>query len=324
MGNSYLARKVFQAFLTLLFVLIVNFLLFRAMPGSAERILLRNPHISAEQLQTQRERWGLDKPVFPDQLVDYLVTTTQLDLGYSFQFRGQHVTDVIAAKIGPTVLLIGVGEVIAIILGLALGAYSGWRRGGPIDYGGTSLALILYSMPSFWLGMILLIVFSTSLGLFPGHGMVTPGLSNADPVARIQDLLGHLILPGVTYSIGYIGQYSLLMRSSIIEVLAEDYVQTARAKGLTEGRILRSHALPNALLPTVTLVAINLGYIWAGAITVEEVFSWPGLGTLTVDALDSRDYPVLQGIFLILSVSVIIANLVADVIYSRLDPRVRA
>jgi peptide/nickel transport system permease protein len=323
-GNSFLGRKVVQAFLTLLFVLIVNFLLFRAMPGSAERILLRNPHISAEQLQTQRERWGLDKPVIPDQLVDYMAATAQLDLGFSFQFRGQRVTDVIAAKIGPTILLIGIGEVIALVAGLALGAYSGWRRGGAIDYGGTSLALVLYSMPSFWLGMILLIVFSTTLGMFPGNGMITPGMSGADPLARLADLTGHLILPGVTYSIGYIGQYSLLMRSSVIEVLAEDYVQTARAKGLTEGRILRSHALPNALLPTVTLVAINLGYIWAGAITIESVFSWPGLGTLTVDALESRDYPVLQGIFLVLSVSVIVANLIADIVYSRLDPRVRS
>ena len=323
MGGNYLGRKAFQALVTLLFVLIVNFLLFRAMPGSAERILRRNPHISAEQLEAQRVRWGLNKPVFPDQLVDYLAATAQGDLGFSFEFRGQRVTDVILAKIGPTILLIGIGEVIALVLGLALGAYSGWRRGGPVDYVGTSLALVLYSMPSFWLGMILLIIFSTSLGMFPGNGMITPGITG-DPLTRLADLMGHLILPGVTYAIGYVGQYSLLMRSSVIEVLAEDYVQTARAKGLTEGRILRSHGLPNALLPTVTLVAINLGYIWAGAITVEQVFSWPGLGTLTVSALGSRDYPVLQGIFLLLSFSVIAANFVADIVYSRLDPRVRS
>ncbi len=323
MGARYFGRKVFQAFLTILFVLVVNFLLFRAMPGSAERILLRNPHISQAQLEAQRERWGLNKPIIPDQLVDYVIATAQGDLGYSFQFRGQPVTEVIGGKIGPTVLLIGTGEIIALIVGLILGAYAGWRRGGPVDYGGTAVALVLYAMPSFWLGMILLIIFSTTLGLYPGHGMVTPGLGTDDPVARITDLLGHLVLPAATYALGYIGQYSLLMRSSIIEVLAEDYIQTARAKGLDETRILRSHALPNAMLPTVTLVAINFGYLWAGAITVEEVFSWPGLGTLTVDALSSRDYPVLQGIFLLLSVSVILANLVADVVYSRLDPRVR-
>jgi peptide/nickel transport system permease protein len=322
-GTGYLGRKVIQALLTITFVLIVNFLLFRAVPGSAERILLRNPHISQAQLEAQRERWGLNKPVFPDQLVDYVIATAQGDLGFSFQFRGQPVTEVIAEKIGPTVLLIGTGEIIALIFGLALGAYTGWRRGGPIDYGGTSLALVLYAMPSFWLGMIFLIIFSTTLGWFPGHGMVTPGLAGADPIARVADLLGHLVLPAATYSLGYIGQYSLLMRSSVVEVLAEDYVQTARAKGLDEGRILRSHALPNALLPTVTLIAINFGYLWAGAITVEEVFSWPGLGTLTVDALHNRDYPVLQGIFLLLSVSVILANLLVDILYSRLDPRVR-
>lgn len=322
MGGSFLGRRVLQAGLTLLFVLVVNFLLFRAMPGSAERILLRNPGISQEDLERQRAAWGLDKPVFPDQLVDYVVATAQFDLGYSFQFRGQKVVDVIAEKVGPTVLLIGVGEIIALVFGLALGAYAGWRRGGAVDYGGTSLALVLYSMPSFWLGMIFLIIFSTALRLLPGNGMVTPGFEG-DAIGRFVDLFSHLLLPAATYALGYIGQYSLLMRSSVIEVLAEDYVQTARAKGLREGRILRSHALPNALLPTVTLVAINLGYIWAGAITVEEVFSWPGLGTLTVDALSSRDYPVLQGIFLLLSVSVIAANLIADVVYSRLDPRVR-
>jgi peptide/nickel transport system permease protein len=320
-GNRFLGRKIVQAVLTLIFVLLINFVLFRAMPGSAERILLRNPHISQEQLERQKERWGIGKPI-GEQLVDYVVATVQGDLGYSFQFRGERVTDVIASRIWPTVLLIGVAELIALAAGLALGAYTGWKRGGPIDYGGTSLALILYAMPSFWLGMIFLIIFSTQLRLLPGNGMMTPGLSGG-PIAQAVDLLSHLLLPASVYALGYIGQYSLVMRSSIVEVLAEDYVQTARAKGLTENRILRAHALPNALLPTVTLVAINLGYIWAGAITVEEVFSWPGLGTLTVSALDSRDYPVLQGIFLLLSVSVILANLVADIVYSRLDPRVR-
>jgi peptide/nickel transport system permease protein len=322
-GTRYLGRKSIQALLTVLFVLMINFLLFRAMPGSAERILLRNPHISQEQLEAQRERWGLNKPIFPDQLVDYVVATAQGDLGFSFQHRGERVTDVIGSRIGATVLLIGTGELIALGLGLALGAYAGWKRGGVTDYAGTSLALVLYSMPSFWLGMIFLIIFSTTLGWLPGNGMITPGAGGSDLIARIVDVGSHLILPAAAYSLGYIGQYSLLMRSSIVDVLAEDYIQTARAKGLDETRVLRSHALPNAMLPTVTLVAINLGYLWAGAITIEQVFSWPGLGTLTVDALDSRDYPVLQGIFLLLSVSVIVANLIADVIYTRLDPRVR-
>jgi peptide/nickel transport system permease protein len=171
--------------------------------------------------------------------------------------------------------------------------------------------------------MGLLLVFATGLGWFPTFGMVTAGSTYAGPLEYLADLGAHLALPLATVSLGLVGQYAILMRSSVIETLAEDYVTTARAMGLREGRVLRHHALPNALLPTVTLVAINLGYVVAGAITVEVVFNWPGLGTLTVDALSARDYPVLQGVFLLLSIAVVLANLVADLVYGVLDPRVR-
>jgi peptide/nickel transport system permease protein len=178
-------------------------------------------------------------------------------------------------------------------------------------------------MPYFWLGMILLIIFAATLRWFPTTGMITPGADFAGPIDQVVDVARHLVLPATTVALGLIGQYSLLMRSAVTEVLAEDYVQTARAKGLKGDRILRAHILPNAMLPTVTLVAINLGYVVAGAITVEQVFSWPGLGTLTVDALRTRDYPMMSGVFLVLSISVVLANLVADMIYGLLDPRVR-
>jgi peptide/nickel transport system permease protein len=213
--------------------------------------------------------------------------------------------------------------VLAIILGLALGAYSGWKRGGIVDFLGNGVSLVLYATPYFLLGMGLLILFATTLGWFPTFGMNTAGRDYADIFEELGDVARHLALPLATVSLGLVGQYAILMRSSILDTMTEDYVTTARAKGLTEGRILRSHALPNALLPTVSLVAINLGYVVAGAITVEVVFNWPGLGTLTVDALGARDYPVLQGIFLLLSVTVVLANLAADLVYSFLDPRVR-
>ena len=170
--------------------------------------------------------------------------------------------------------------------------------------------------------MGLLLLFATALRWFPTFGMVTSG-ATLGPLEYLVDLLWHLTLPLATVGLGLIGQYAILMRSSVIETLSEDYVTTARAMGLRDGRILRHHALPNALLPTVTLVAINLGYVVAGAITVEVVFNWPGLGTLTVDALAARDYPVLQGVFLLLSIAVVFANLIADLVYSVLDPRVR-
>ena len=322
MRSNYLARRIGTAIFTIVLIVIVNFGLFRMMPGSPERVLSRNPNVTPELIAATRARWGLDKPVFPDQFVRYLAATVQGDLGFSF--RGRPVVDILAQRIWPTVILFGLGELVAIVVGLALGAYSGWRRGGPIDYLGNGVSLILYSTPYFLIGMALLLVFATGLGWFPTYGMMTAGATHAGPIDALVDFLAHLALPLTAVSIGLIGQYAIVMRASVVETLSEDYVTTARAMGLSDGRILRHHALPNALLPTVTLIAINLGYIIAGAITVEIVFNWPGLGTLTVEALSARDYGILQGIFLLLSVAVVLANLVADLVYGLLDPRVRA
>jgi peptide/nickel transport system permease protein len=178
-------------------------------------------------------------------------------------------------------------------------------------------------MPYFVIGMPLIVILAAGLGWFPTSGMQSVGASTGF-VGGLIDLARHLALPLLTVSLGLIGQYSILMRSAIIETRSEDYITTARAKGLPDGRVLRRHAFPNALLPMVTLIAINFGYVIAGAITAEIVFSWPGLGTLTITALSARDYPVLQGIFLLVAISVVIANLIADLVYGVLDPRVRA
>jgi peptide/nickel transport system permease protein len=323
-ASGFLARRLLQAVLTILFIVVLNFILFRMMPGSPERVLTRNPNIPAEVKADLREKWGLDRPLIPDQLVAYIVSLAQGDLGLSYKYRGQPVTEVIGSRVWPTVILFGLGEIIAIVAGMALGAYAGWRRGGAVDYVGNGLSLILYSTPYFVLGMFLLVIFATGLGWFPTFGMLTPGAQYDSFWEQLLDFLHHLVLPLATVSLGLIGLYSILMRSSIIETLSEDYVQTARAKGLPDDRVLRTHALPNALLPAVTIVAIQFGYVIAGAITAEIVFNWPGLGTLTVDALAARDYPVLQGIFLLLAVSVVVANLAADLVYSMLDPRVRS
>ena len=324
MRGGYLARRLASAFFTIVLIAVINFLLFRAMPGSPERVILRGtPNVTPEILQAARERWGLDRPVFPDQFVAYISATAQGDLGFSFIARGRTVVDVLGQRIWPTVILFGLGEIVAIVLGLALGAYTGWRRGGPVDYVGNGVSLILYSTPYFLLGMAFLLIFATTLRWFPTFGMITAGAHFASIWDRALDFLAHLTLPLATVALGLVGQYAIVMRSSIVETLSEDYVTTARGMGLTDGRILRHHALPNALLPTVSLIAINLGYVVAGAITVEVVFNWPGLGTLVVEALTARDYPVLQGTFLLLGVSVVLANLVADLIYGALDPRVR-
>jgi peptide/nickel transport system permease protein len=323
-GSRFIAGRLGAAVLTITLIVLVNFVLFRMMPGSPERVILRGiPNVTIDQIEATRERWGLNDPVFPDQFVKFVAATVQGDLGYSFVARGQTVVDVLAQRIWPTILLFGIGEAIAIVVGLALGAYSGWRRGGAVDSVGNGVSLILYSAPYFLLGMALILIFGSGLRWFPFFGMTDAGRTYTDALDYVGDVATHLVLPVATVALGLIGQYAIVMRSSIIETLSEDYVSTARAMGLKEGRILRHHALPNALLPTVTLIAINLGYVIAGAITLEVVFNWPGLGTLSVEALENRDYPVLQGVFLLLSVSVVLANLLADVVYGLLDPRVR-
>jgi len=321
-SGRYIARKLGGAIVTIVAIVILNFVLFRLMPGSPERVT-KNPHLTPQIIAEARARWGLDKPLFPDQLVAYIGETLTGDLGYSIKYSGQPVTEVVLEATGPTVLLIGAGEAIAIVVGLWLGARSGWRRGGRIDRIGNGISLILYSMPYFVIGMPLIIVFAAGLHWFPTSGMTTPG-GDKTPLEAVVDLGRHLVLPLTAVAIGLIGAYSILMRSSIIETRSEDYITTARAKGLSDARILNSHAFPNALLPMVTLIAINLGYVVAGAITAEIVFNWPGLGTLTVQALDARDYPLLQAIFLLIAVSVVLANFVADIVYGYLDPRVRA
>jgi peptide/nickel transport system permease protein len=320
--GRYFSRKLLQAIATVAAIILLNFVLFRLMPGSPDRAT-RNPHLTTELVAQNRARWGLDKPLFPDQFVNYVGETLTGDLGYSIKYRGQPVIEVVLEAMGPTLLLIGLGELVAIIVGLALGARAGWRRGGFVDRVGNGLSLIFYSMPYFVIGMPLIIIFSAGLHWFPTSGISTPG-GDKDLLATLWDVGRHLVLPLAAVSLGLIGAYSILMRSSIIETRSEDYITTARAKGLADGRILRAHAFPNALLPMVTLIAINLGYVVAGAITAEIVFTWPGLGTLTVQALDARDYPLLQAIFLIVAVSVVLANFVADIVYGYLDPRVRA
>jgi peptide/nickel transport system permease protein len=323
MGGRYLARRGGQAIVTILAIVLLNFVLFRMMPGSPERVLLRNPYLTQAKIEQVRAAWGLDKPLIPDQLVAYTTSTLTGDLGYSLKFRGTPVTEVIGQRFWPTIILIGLAEAIAIVVGLAIGAYAGWRRGGLGDRIGSGISLILYSMPYFVIGMPLIIIFAAGFGWFPTSGMLTVGASYPSVVDRLVDFGRHLALPVATVSLGLIGGYSILMRSAIVETRSEDYVTTARAKGLTDGRILRAHAFPNAMLPMVTIIAINLGYVVAGAITAEVVFNWPGLGTLTVDALTARDYPVLEGVFLLLSVTVVLGNLAADLIYGLLDPRVR-
>src|SRR3990172_506555 len=227
MSGSYLARRFGSALFTIALIVLVNFVLFRALPGSPERVILRGtPNVTPAQLEAARERWGLNDPVFPDQFVAFLGATVSGDLGYSFVARGQTVGQLLAPPICPTVILFGLGELVAIVLGLALGAYSGWRRGGPVDVVGNGISLILYSTPYFLLGMALLLVFATGLRWFPTFGMLTAGATYPDIWARLGDFVSHLALPLATVGLGLVGQYAIVMRSSIVATLSQDSLTT--------------------------------------------------------------------------------------------------
>ncbi|MDD3827388.1 MAG: ABC transporter permease [Anaerolineaceae bacterium] len=333
--GNYLLRKLGFAAATLAAVLVFNFLLFRILPGDPVKLIIHSPRMTREAQERIRSSFGLDKPLWLDverlkegdvvgaldsQFTTYLGNLFRGELGISFASR-QDVAQMLSERVWRTVVLVLAGDVIAIFLGMALGMVAAWRRGTRLDAGILLGALFSWALPTFFLGIILLIL---ARGRLPVGGMVTPGLRPEDGLTYWLDVGRHLVLPTITMAIVYTGEYVLIMRSGVMEVLAEDYILTAKAKGLSTLRILRTHALKNAMLPMVTMIALTFGYTVGGAIQVETVFSWPGIGRLMYEAVQKRDYPVLQGTFLLLAVSVIVANLVADLLYSALDPRVKA
>lgn len=300
-------------------MLLVNFFLFRVMPGSPIDTMARNQRLSPDEKAALIADFGLDQPLL-SQLPTYGWDTVRGSLGYSYT-SGRPVTATIGARLPPTVLLVLPATILAVAIGIALGIYSGWRRGSRGDVGTLGVSLVLYSVPEGWLGLMLLVVFGSILGIFPLGGYAsTAGLTGS---AHVADVLSHLALPVVTLTLAYVGEYVLVMRSSLIDVLGDEYLQTARAKGLPDRLVRRRHAVPNALLPTITIVFYSVGAIFGGAVIVEAVYSWPGLGQLTYQSIENLDYPVIQGVFLLSSAAVIAMNLVADLLYGYIDPRVR-
>ncbi|HKY53725.1 MAG TPA: ABC transporter permease, partial [Anaerolineales bacterium] len=318
---------------------VLNFFLFRVLPGDPARAGIHDPRLKKDAIDALRVRFGLDKPVIncfdslnPIKMGDcgvnpldtqffiYLRNLTRGELGISFH-TNRPVFDILVERLWNTILLIGAGQILSIIVGVIFGVFAAWKARTSIDYGALITGLLAWSLPTFWLGIILL--FWGSNNGFPIGGKATPGISSYPFLYQVGDIAKHMILPTLTYTIVYMGEYLLLMRSSLLDVLAEDYILTAKAKGLSTFQILKDHALKNAMLPIVTIIAINLGFTVAGAIQIETVFSWPGLGGAIFESVGRRDFPVLQGAFLLIAVSVVIANLIADLTYSFLDPRVQ-
>jgi peptide/nickel transport system permease protein len=323
--RRYVLRKLLQAFITLVAILIFNFFLFRVWsPGDPVSFLTRGQgaNISLEERQELIQEYGLDKSTW-GQFAEYMKDTLTLKLGASSFYQGEPVMSVFMRFLWPTLLLVGISTLFSMVIGIWMGIRSGWRRGSLFDKSSMIGSLVLYSMPEFWLGMLLLLLFSSTLGWFPVGGRISTDSSELSAFGQVLDVANHLFLPVLTLTLAFLGEFYLVMRSSLLDVLGEDYITTARAKGVPERLVLNHHAVRNALLPTVTLVALSFGYVIGGAITVEVVFSYQGLGLLTYTAILAKDYWLLQGLFLFFTVAVIVFNLIADFTYAYLDPRVR-
>jgi len=317
-GADYFLKRTLFALVTVFVAITLNFIIFRATPGDAVTGL-RCQFCTVEFKDQLRAELGLDKSKW-EQYVIYLQSLAEGDMGRSFVTR-EPVVDELIDPLLNTLPMIALGTAFSIVFGILSGVVAAWRRGTFLDWGNLSFSLLFYSLPTQWLGLMLLIVFA---GTLPASGIADPFLAFTDPSwwDTFVDRLEHMILPAATIGIVLYGEYALIVRSSLMEALSEDYVLTARAKGLRNWAIVWRHAFRASLLPVATLIALSLGYLVAGAILVEAVFSYPGIGLVTYDAVTERDYPVLQGAFLILTLSVVFANYLADLLYFKLDPRV--
>ena len=317
MSARFVLRRVAVALATLAAIIVFNFFLFRTL-GDPSKDLIRGRLQPSVRAAIIHER-GYDQSEFT-QFRKYIDELAHGNLGDS-TVSEQPVIDEVGHAIPNTLLLLGLSTVLSMWIGTRLGILAAWRRGRPKDTLIGQVSLAFYSMPDFWLGMIFIGVFAGSLAWLPGGLKATPG--GGGGFDHIRDVATHMILPTVTLALGEVGQYVFISRAAVADVMDADHVLTARAIGLRPLAVRRRHIIPSARLPIVTQIALNLGFILGGAITVEALFSWPGIGLATINAIQAKDYPMLQGLYLVTSVLVIVCNLAADLLYGRLDPRVR-
>jgi ABC-type dipeptide/oligopeptide/nickel transport system permease component len=314
---DYLLKRLAFALATVLVAITLNFVLFRLAPGDAVSNFSRVPHASPELRRAIAREFGLDQPKWR-QYVVYLGQLARGNLGVSYENQ-QPVATNLRIALANTIPMVLAGTLLAILLGMVTGVIAAWRRGTAVDHASVSVALGFYSLPTQWLGLMLILLFA---GTLPTGGRTDEFLVNPSFMQHWLDVGKHMLLPALTVALTLYGEYTLVVRSTMLETLGEDYILTARAKGLAPWTVVRRHALRNALLPTATLVALSLGYIVAGQILIEVVFSWPGIGRATYEAVLVRDYPMLQGVFLVFTLTIVALNLLADLLYVRLDPRI--
>ncbi len=316
--RRYALRRVMQIVPVMLFIAVVNFLIIHLAPGDPAAALA-GEGAPQEFIEALRKDYGLEKTLL-EQLGVYLGTLLQGDLGYSFAYR-RPVVEVIAERLPATLLLVLGSQLPAIVLGTLLGAYSARHYPSKIDSIVTGVSLSLYAMPIFWSGLLLILIFAVTLRWLPAAGMFSFS-APPDGIGRALDIARHMVLPATALFLYSLPQYVRLTRASVIEVMREDFITTARAIGYSENVVFLKHALRNALLPSVTVAGLSLSFVFAGALLTETVFGWPGLGRLMYEGVLKRDYPILMGVFLVTSALVLVVGILTDVIYAALDPRV--
>jgi peptide/nickel transport system permease protein len=315
-------RKALNSFITLMLVIVINFLLFRMMPGDPLKFMVPpNPRFTEEYLLQLAEDYGLNDPPL-EQFITYIEGVFTLDFGYSFEDKSALAMDHVLDYMRWTIVLVGVSSIFMISIGMLIGIIAAWKRGSKFDTGSLIFSLFFYAMPTFWLAMMMVVIFGLTLEIFPTSRGLDVGTTFDFSFDAFVDLIRHLVLPAATLTLVNIAAFSLLMRGSLSDVMTEDYIQTARAKGMSESEVLKNHAVPNAMLPMVALIAITIAYIVGGAFQVEFVFDYPGVGWATVEAVMKEDWPVLQAAFFLIALAVIVANLLADIMMVYLDPRV--
>jgi peptide/nickel transport system permease protein len=317
-----LLKKIRQLLLTLFAIITFNFLLFRILPGDPLKLLARSGNLSAEAIARLQDLFGLDQSLWVQYLI-YLKNIATGQFGISITYR-RPVIEIISERLFNTLVLLAIATIIVIIIGIGAGIIAAMNRGTKIDRVLVVASMVGWSLPTFWTGLMLIIVFGVFMHAFPIAGVLTPGMTYASTWAVVTDFARHLVLPTIALVIVDMAQFFLITRSALVDVLTEDYVLTARGKGLSPNLVLWRHALPNAMLPIITTLSLYVSLVIGGAIQVETIFSYPGMGMLMYDAVLRRDYPILEASFFLLATVTILSNFISDLLYMIIDPRVKS
>jgi peptide/nickel transport system permease protein len=322
--RSYIIKRIIKSFVLVIFVLTINFVIFELMPGDPMQFFIAAGKMRPEMIEQVKMLFGLNQTI-QERFVKYAVNMLTWNFGYSF-YTTTPVSEEIIHRIPNTLLLVGLSTALSIVIGVILGVFAAYKRGSLYDSASVITSLTTYSLPSFWIGMILILVFHVSLRWFPGAGAWPRDWAITPPANILEVIAGraqYLFLPLLTLTIFSYGGYLLLTRATMLETLTEDYITTAKAKGLSQRTILFKHALKNASLPLITNIALSFGYLFTGAIITEQVFTYPGLGEYLWRGINFKDFPVIQAMFYIIGLCVIIANFLADLAYGIVDPRIK-